>query len=235
MIHSKRIFLAHLATLPLWGCSIPVLKKISTEKIHSPDQVGLFAPRIGQSWQYQQINQYNSEVVDVFNEKISTIQDQQIIISRLGSKKELPSEVQTTRGYVKVDPYWDYLQTYDNPVPIWLDPLNQIRSTQFKMLYHANQSSYVLSMQIFMQQRGWERVHLESGSFDTVKIEKYIYFVHHDSNRLESSRTDIYWFAPTVGRWVVRETNGKYFISSGRRRIDYREDYFRYELRAYTT
>ena len=239
MKNSRRAFVIQVAalpvSLPLFGCAIKSLSPIKTFPTLQPNPLNIREAKVGQSWKYVKINQFNSEPIELIEEQISSMENGQIIISRQGQKSQnLGNEVQSPYGKLVSDSDWDMTQTYQSAIPIYLD-LNQINlSATIQTPYQVGNSSYRLAMAVTIRQLGWESITIPSGTFIAMKIEKLIRFQHNDSTRLESTRFDRYWYSPEIGRWVVRETDGRYFITTGRGRNDMREDFLRYELQSWT-
>lgn len=231
----RRVFLLHCASLPLIGCSIRPLPALKTFATLQPNPLNIRQAKVGQSWKYLKINQFNSEPVELIDEQISSVENGQITLTRQGQKSQnLGNEIQFPLGQILTDSDWDYNQTYHPVIPIYLD-LNQINSVAtIQTSYQVGNSSYRLPMAATIRQLGWESITIPSGTFTAMRIEKLIRFQHNDSTRLDSIRFDRYWYSPEIGRWVVRETDGRYFYVSGRRRTDLREDFWRYELQSWT-
>jgi hypothetical protein len=51
-----------------------------------------------------------------------------------------------------------------------------------------------------------------AGQFKVLGYTNTIDFVNADSARADSKRREIVWFAPDVGRWAARESNGSYYL-----------------------
>jgi hypothetical protein len=236
---SRRAFVIGGLTLPLsltlLGCTTRSLSPIKTTPTLQPTPLNLREARVGQSWKYLKINQFNSEPIELIEDQISAIENGQIIISRKGQKSQnLGNEVQSPYGKLLSDSDWDASQTYQSVVPIYLN-LNQINlSDVVRTSYQVGNSSYRLPIAITIRQFGWESITIPSGTFTAIKIEKLIRFQHNEPIRSESFRVDRYWFVPEIGRWVVRETSGTYFIIAGSRRNDMKEDFLRYELQSWS-
>jgi hypothetical protein len=235
MSYSRRIFLLQALSVPLCACSIQPLKPVQTQQSSKPSNLKNFTPQLGSTWQYIKINQYNSEPVELIEEKLVSVDNQRFEIARQGQKStQSRIEVQQPWGMVKSDSDWDFDQTYDQEIPIYLDLNQENLSRNLHTQYQVGSSSYLLSISVYIRQYGWEIVKTQVGTFNALRIEKSIRFQHNDSTRIECSRIDRYWYAPEVGRWVIRETNGSYFYVSGRRRTDAREDFWRFELVSFT-
>ncbi len=232
---SRRIFLINSLVMPLGACSIQALKPVPTIPSLRPTTLISYIPKVGSTWQYVKLNQYNSETVEIIDEKIISIENNRYEISRESQKSNyLNNEVQQPWGMVKADLDWDYYQTYQQEIPVYID-LNQTNISRYiQTVYKLGDSSFPLAMSVGIRQFGWELVTTRAGVFNTIRIEKIIRFQHNDSTRVDSVRIDRYWYAPEVGRWVIREMDGRYFYLSGRQRIDVREDFWRFELVSWT-
>jgi len=239
MNKSRRFFVIHGAIMPLsfslFGCAIHSLPPIKTYSTLQPNPLNIREAKVGQSWKYLKINQFNSDPVELIEDEITALENGQIIISRKGQKSQnLGNEVQSPFGKLLSDSDWDSNQTYQSAIPIYLD-LNQINlSSTIQTSYQVGNSSYRLPMAVTIRQLGWESITIPSGTFTAMKIEKLIRFQHNDSTRLDSTRVDRYWYSPEIGRWIVRETSGTYFTMAGPRRNDMKEDFLRYELQSWT-
>jgi len=230
---TRRNLLALLA-LPA-GCSLQPLAplKVSPANLQTPlPQVRL--PAMGQSWTYTQLNYYNGNVLDTLKETVSAISPSAAITVQRQSANTgtLPDEIQTRWGQVKQDPSWDLLQTYETPMPLWLEPLQTGASQSIDTHYTVGTSSFRYWISAQIQVMGRETVALPIGSFQTIRIEKYIRQTHYDSGKLFLQRRETLWLAPEIGRWVVRETDGS-FRRSGKKLDEGREDHFRWELTAW--
>jgi len=239
MNKSRRFFVIHGAIMPLsfslFGCAIHSLPPIKTYSTLQPNPLNIREAKVGQSWKYLKINQFNSDPVELIEDEITALENGQIIISRKGQKSQnLGNEVQSPFRKLLSDSDWDSNQTYQSAIPIYLD-LNQINlSSTIQTSYQVGNSSYRLPMAVTIRQLGWESITIPSGTFTAMKIEKLIRFQHNDSTRLDSTRVDRYWYSPEIGRWIVRETSGTYFTMAGPRRNDMKEDFLRYELQSWT-
>ena len=232
---SRRIFLINSLVMPLGACSIQALKPVPTIPSLRPTTLISYIPKVGSTWQYVKLNQYNSETVEIIDEKIISIENNRYEISRESQKSNyLNNEVHQPWGMIKADSDWDYYQTYQQEIPVYVD-LNQTNISRYiQTVYKLGDSSYPLALSVGIRQFGWELVTTRAGVFNTIRIEKIIRFQHNDSTRVDSVRIDRYWYSPEVGRWVIREMDGRYFYLSGRQRIDVREDFWRFELVSWT-
>jgi hypothetical protein len=143
----RRVFLLHCASLPLIGCSIRPLPALKTFATLQPNPLNIRQAKVGQSWKYLKINQFNSEPVELIDEQISSVENGQITLTRQGQKSQnLGNEIQFPLGQILTDSDWDYNQTYHPVIPIYLD-LNQINSVAtIQTSYQVGNSSYRLPM-----------------------------------------------------------------------------------------
>jgi hypothetical protein len=232
-ICKRRLLLALLA-LPT-GCAIQFLEPLVTTPLSPSGAVGaLRAPALGQSWTYQKFNVYNSQRLDTVKEQIVDVSGGIRISRRSQDNLDVGDEFQPVWGQVTQDPYWDSLQTYAAPLPLWLDNFAIGTSQTNSTNYLSGNSSFRYWINARTTVTGWERVLLAGKTFDTVRIEKIIRLNHPDITRLDTVRRDTLWLAPDIGRWVARETNGEFRIPGRRFGGTGREDHFRWQLESWT-
>jgi hypothetical protein len=86
-----------------------------------------------------------------------------------------------------------------------------------------------------IQANTWNRIKTQAGEFDALYyVSTADNFQSDDWFRVVSNRRDQVWFAPQIGRWVVRESFGEYLwlgMSGWSEAI--KEDYLRWELIAW--
>lgn len=236
---TRRNLLALLA-LPA-GCSLQPLAplRVGPAQLQTP-LARLRPPALGQSWTYKQLNYYNGNLLDTLKEEVSAMgsgsgpgSGPAITVQRQSANTgPLPDEIHTRWGQVKQDPSWDLLQIYETPLPLWLEPLQPGARQSIDTHYTVGTSSFRYWLQAHIQVMGRETVDLPIGSFQTIRIEKYLRQTHYDSGKLFLQRRETLWLAPEIGRWVVRETDGS-FRRPGRKMDEGREDHFRWELTAW--
>lgn len=231
MAITRRHLLAWLA-LPA-GCSLQPLSPLKIRPALTQTPLpALRPPAVGQSWTYQQLNHYNGQRVDILQESIAAISPRITLQRQSAHTGPLASEIQSRWGWVVQDPSWDLLQTYEAPMPLWLEPLTSSAVHDIDTHYTVGNSPFRYWIQAQTQVKGLETVDLPIGSFQTVRIEKLIRQSHYDSGKQFLLRRETLWLAPEIGRWVARETNGS-FRRAGKRLDEGREDHFRWELTAW--
>ena len=232
-IFKRRSLLALLA-LPT-GCAIQYLPPLATTKMSRGRPAGsVRTPAIGQSWTYSKFNFYNSQLLDTVKEQVVSLDGGIRINRRSKNNVDAGDEFQPVWGQVKQDPYWDLLQTYEAAMPLWLDDFTVGTSQSTDTHYQSGTSSFRYWISAKTTVTGWEEVVLPGGTFQTVRIEKFIRLTHPDFNRLDTVRRDTLWLAPEIGRWVARETNGQFRIPGSRSSWIGREDHFRWQLENWT-
>lgn len=231
---TRRHAVLSLAALPM-ACAIQPLSPLPRRSIavpESPQQVRV--PFVGQIWRYRQLNAFNSQQVATITETVTRVDnDGRVTVQRsTDDGKRLPNEVHASWGQLLRDPVWDYPLNLENPVPLWPSRLEVGERTSIHTHYRQDGGSFRYWIGLNLALRGWERIALGNAAFDTLHIERLIRLAHEDGSRLETVRRDDLWLAPAIGRWVARETSGRYQLSDGGTLFnDYlREDHWRWEL-----
>jgi hypothetical protein len=190
------------------------------------------APKVGQEWVYQVRNVFNEEIVDTITERVVSVGDQ-IRISRSGVKAgALPDEIQSPWGYVIQDPHWQPPQKFSKAMPLWPEQLqvgwNKFFTSQYEVLSYPGASYY---WGLGMTANQWERIKSPAGEFLVLRIHNEIpNFASNDIFRVANARDEELWFAPEIGRWVVRRSSGRYVTLGVFWADAYWEDYLEWEL-----
>lgn len=229
----KRKTVLALLALPA-GCAFQPLSALRTEPLGMPASLPkLRPPMLGQSWTYQKFNGYNSQLLATEHEEVVAIEPQIVIHRKADPGQLLPEERHLQWGQVLRDPAWDFVQNYENPLPIWPPSLAVGSSSSVHTYYRLDNFSFRFWIHVQAVVKAWEKIHLPHGQFNALRIEKFIRLQHYDMSRLESVRKEIVWLVPEIGRWAARETWGEYRIA-GDRISHGNEDHFRWELTAWT-
>jgi hypothetical protein len=78
----------------------------------------------------------------------------------------------------------------------------------------------------------WESVTVPAGRFTALRYFNIINFRYSNvSEKVAAQRLETVWFAPEIGRWVARESQGAYYQDVGER---FQEDRSRWELLEWT-
>jgi hypothetical protein len=132
----------------------------------------------------------------------------------------LPSEVQEPWGMVLVDPHWAQLQVYEKPIPLWPKELRPGWSTTVGTYYKIPDRDDTMPWQLTMDAHQWESITVPAGHFTALRFTNLINFRYTNiAGRNAAQRKENIWFAPEIGRWVVRESSGTF-------RQDVAEEFF---------
>ena len=63
-----------------------------------------------------------------------------------------------------------------------------------------------------MSAHGWEQITVPAGTFLTLRYQSLINYDSNDDNKVNCILRETVWFAPSIGRWVARESSGSYMI-----------------------
>lgn len=228
----RRKTVLSLLALPV-GCGLQPLAPVRTQVITGPTSLVLVRPPvIGQSWTYQKLNVYNSEVVAIERETVASISPRIILERSTEAGMQLPQEHHLQWGQLLREPHWDMTQNYVDAVPLWPQALAVGASSQVRTDYRVDDFSYPFWISVQTVAKRWEKVTLPLGEFNALHIERLIGLQHQDFTRSRTIRWEHFWLVPEIGRWVVRQLVGEYTTSG--RRGGGREDHFRWELTAWS-
>ncbi|MFZ9327703.1 MAG: hypothetical protein ACO24H_09665, partial [Polynucleobacter sp.] len=160
-----------------------------------------------------------------------------IQIAREGKKLgKLPDEIQEPWGMILQDPHWTPPQRFTKVVPLWPQELKPGWSgfyrTRYQVLGFPDNDFY---WGLTVQANAWNRIKTQAGEFDALYyVNTADYFESDDFMRYVNNRRDRVWFAPQIGRWVVRESFGEYlWLGMTGWAQSIKEDYLRWELIAW--
>lgn len=214
-------------------------------------------PEIGQSWRYARYDLVTRAMIDTQTDRVSAVGQAIEIESQSETTKDapinypswgnrwlqnsthrnrpvdrLPSEVQAPWGMVLIDPHWTELQVYEKPIPLWPAQLRPGWSTTVGTYYQLPDRDDALPWELTMVAHKWESITVPAGRFTALRFTNLINFRYLDiADRNSAQRKENIWFAPEIGRWVVRESSGTF-------RQDVAEEFFessyRWELLSWT-
>jgi hypothetical protein len=249
---TRRTFLLSTAALSL-GC---------TTRRAGVDQSGPVArpPAVGQSWRYTKSDIYTHAQVDEQIDSVAAVgrtidvdsrsevaQDKnsggakwgtawlrKYIPHRDPTSGPLPSEIQDPWGSVLVDPHWSQVQVYEAPIPLWPSQLVPGWRGHFNTKYKTPSNESGLPWGLTMTAHNWEMISVPAGQFKALRFTNLVNFRSTDFSRTACQRQETVWFAPEVGRWVVRESTGIYYIDDSSVDTPYDESGYRWELLQWT-
>lgn len=144
----------------------------------------------------------------------------------------LASEVQAPWGMVLIDPHWSQLQAFREPIPLWPMQLRPGWSTTVGTYYKIPDSDETMPWQLTMNAHRWESITVPAGHFTALRYFNLIDFRYTNiSGRVAALRKESIWFAPEIGRWVVRESSGTFRQDVAE---DFNESSYRWELLSWT-
>jgi hypothetical protein len=224
---------ALLSTLLLAGC-LGSVAHIPKTPIAAPANIpAVRAPALGQQWVYEVRNYFNGELVDIVTETVVEV-GSIVRIARHGQKLgPLPDEIQGPWGMNLQDPNWTPPQRFIKPIPLWPEKLVPGWSAFYRASYQVIGSpEYDFYWGLTIDAKAWNRVKTQAGVFNALHyVNTADFFQSDDWFRMASNRRENAWFAPEVGRWVVRERFGEYLWLGMRGWSEsIKEDYLRWEL-----
>jgi hypothetical protein len=248
---TRRFFLLSSAALSV-GCASRRLEADAA----APAAQKVRQPVAGQSWRYAKHDLYTSRAVDEQVDRVTTVDSLvEIDSSYKSTAKEgppptgwgadflrkyivhpdtpsgtLPSEIQDPWGMVVVDPHWGQVPVFETPIPLWPAQLESGWQTRVTTRYKTPADQDALPWDQTMKAQAWETVTVPAGRFKALRFTNEIRFTHPDFYRTDSVRRETLWFAPEVGRWVVRESKGTYYLADSTIVQPYNESGYRWEL-----
>jgi hypothetical protein len=231
----RRALLTALA-LPA-GCGIAPLRPLPTTALPAAGAaaVSLRAPAVGQAWTYTQFDFFNSRLVDVVEETVVSVVPTVRIRRQARSGAGLADEEHAAWGQLLRESVWDYPMTFESPLPLWPATPAPGASASARTHYRIDGGSIRFWIDVSSAAHGWERVSVEAGTFDTLRVERLLRLEHQDVLRTSTLRRDTLWLSAEVGRAVARETSGRYFVRGEGRFLPSAslEDHFRWQLTAW--
>lgn len=177
-------------------------------------------------------NQFNSALLDTVTESVASVGDTTVVARRSASGRELPQETHRAWGQLLRDAAWDYPLNVDEAVPLW--PAGWVPGSRQSLFtrYRMDGGSFRFAIQVQADSVAWERITVQAGTFNALRVERLMRLQHEDFTRLDTVRRDRLWLAPEVGRWVARETSGRYLLGGNGfdSQAESLEDHFRWEL-----
>ncbi|HEY2676133.1 MAG TPA: hypothetical protein VGI65_04130 [Steroidobacteraceae bacterium] len=246
---TRRFFLLSSAALSV-GCATrgPAAdaSTLSTQNVRQPIQ--------GQTWRYAKHDIFSRKVVDEQVDRVGAV-DHTVEIDSIyqaagaavkpgwGAKTlekytghqntpagSLPSEIQDPWGMVAVDPHWGQVQVYETPIPLWPTQLEPGWQTHISTNYKTPADQIARAWDQTMKALAWETITVPAGQFKALRFTNLIKFKDGDFSRTNSVRREKIWFAPEVGRWVARESQGTYYVADSTIVQPYNENGYRWEL-----
>jgi hypothetical protein len=232
MIVSRRTFIAATALTPV-ACTVPLSYERGTPVAQPQPTPTVRPPKVGQEWTYVQRNVFDGKTLGLITERVASVGSSIVIERTDESGGRFSNEVQGPWGMVITDPHWERTVTFNPPIPLWPQELLASWSKQSITKYSLAgypDSSY--QWQVYMGAHGWEQINVPAGSFLTLRYQNLINYQSDDGNKVNCIRKETIWFAPSIGRWVARESSGSYMIQ-GVLGVPSLEDSYHWQLTSY--
>jgi hypothetical protein len=252
-ISTRRDFIWCAAAISA-GCAARGTK---TQAPSGTDAHAVRPPAVGQSWRYAKHDYFTNKVVDIQIDRVTKIGKSVEIESHSEATaiKSItypswgdrwwheymntdapttgaPIEVQEPWGMIVVDPHWSELQAFEKAIPLWPAELRPGWSTTVGTYYRIPNSEESMPTQLSMRAQLWESITVPAGHFTALRYYNIIDFRYKNSDeRTAALRQESIWFAPEIGRWVMRESRGTYREDVG---YDVKESSYRWELLSWT-
>jgi len=229
---SRRTFIASVALTPV-ACGVPLAYQRGAPVAQPKPTPTVRPPQMGQEWTYVQRDVFDGKIRGVITEKVTSV-GATIVIERMDENgNRLPSEIQGPWGLVQTTAAWPRTIGFKPPIPLWPEELTASWSKQLNTKYSlGGYSENAYNWQAFMSAHGWEQITVPAGTFLTLRYQNLINFESNDDNRVNCIRKETIWFAPSIGRWVARESSGSYMIQ-GQLGMPNLEDSFQWQLTSY--
>ncbi len=208
---SRRTFITSAALAPV-ACGIPLSYERGVPVPAPSPLPKIRQPQVGQEWSYIKKDVFNGKTLGLLVERVASISSN-ITIERSEDGGALPSEIQTSWGFVSADPQWSKLMNFNPALPLWPLELSTSWSKQFNTKYTiAGYPDGRLNWQEYMSVQSWEKITVPAGDFIALRFNNLINYESEDPNKFGCVHKETIWFAPQIGRWVARETSGSYQI-----------------------
>jgi hypothetical protein len=252
-ISTRRDFLLCAAAFSV-GCAA---RGTNTQEPNGGAAATVRPPALGQSWRYAKHDYFTNKLVDTQVDRVTKVGTSVEIESRsettaakpftypfwndrwwqeyMGNAAvvaPVPTEVQKPWGMIVVDPHWSEPQAFEKAIPLWPTQLRPGWSMTVGTYYKIPNSEEEMPSQLSMRAQRWESITVPAGTFTALHYYNIIDFRFTNvSERTAALRQENIWFAPEIGRWVMRESRGTFREDIG---SDVAESSFRWELLSYT-
>jgi hypothetical protein len=177
------------------------------------EPVALPRLRVGDRWRYQLINRFRNSFVDAPVWEVVSVEP------------ELRLKVSNSRGGAQEERWaapWSALEEtifglqmiWAEPVPLVPAPIGTDGGSRTSTTYRVVGDGRERAWSQRLSAGRWESIEVPAGRYECLRISRVVNFVHPDTLRASSTRSETLWYAPAVGRWVQREWRGD-FISLG--------------------
>jgi hypothetical protein len=229
---SRRTFITSVALTPV-ACALPLPYERGIPMAQPSPTPSVRPPKVGQEWSYIKRDVFNGKNLGMLTERVASIGTTIVIERTDESGGRYANEVQGPWGMVITDPHWSKTISFNPAIALWPQELSASWSKQFNTQYQiAGYPGSSYGWQAYMSAHGWEQITVPAGTFLTLRYQNLINYISNDDNKVDCIRKEILWFAPSIGRWVARESSGSYMIQ-GQPGVPILEDSLQWQLSAY--
>jgi hypothetical protein len=198
------------------------------------EPLNIRAPRVGDRWRYARLNLYNANRLGELRAEVVGVSPRIRVRVDQGDGRSL-EELYSEAWVVAVDALYGAPLTFETPVPVIPQAARTGVSIETGSFYRMPGWPTALRWSQRLKVVGWERVQVPAGSFEALRVDRYIALAHPDPFKFNPLRTDTAWFSPEVGRWVAREWKGEWSDGGpNEQKGRSREGWERYELLDYS-
>lgn len=209
---SRRTFIVSSALAPI-ACGVPLGYERGTPVVQPNPLPAVRPPVVGQEWTYLKRSVFDGKSLGLITERVANVGSTITIERSNDYGEQLPNEIQGPWGMVLTDPQWPHLVSFNPAIPLWPQELTATWSKQIRTKYSVGgYSNGGLGWQQYMSAHGWEQITVPAGSFLTLRYQSLINYDSNDDNKVNCILRETVWFAPSIGRWVARESSGSYMI-----------------------
>ena len=229
---SRRVFITSAALAPV-ACGVPLGYERGTPVAQPKPLPSVRLPQVGQEWTYLKRDVFDGKNLGLVTERVASVGSTIVIERSDEGGGRLANEVQGPWGMVLTDPQWPKVVSFSPAIPLWPQELSATWNKQFITKYKlAGYPDSAYNWQEYMSAHGWEQITVPAGTFLTLRYQSLINYESTDDNKVNCIRRETVWFAPSIGRWVARESSGSYMIQ-GQLGTPNLEDSLQWQLTSY--
>jgi len=215
----RATFFATLAVVLFSACA-------TTLEGERPQSASAPEVRVGESWTYRELNDYNGQPLGAFRYEIV---EPPLASGKLFRDGEPYAEPRALPGnWLYPATHYAYLPAFMPPYAGYSFPLNSGKSWKYQTLPGAMGEKTPLK--VYAKVRGWEKVTVPAGEFNAIKIVKHIYVGDGQWRRSPTRITEVDWYAPQAGAVVKRVHDSQYDDYRKERDALMKGDRIRWEL-----
>lgn len=179
------------------------------------------APVPGETYVYRLSNGYNNEARAQITYRVDKVDADRIAMSVSADSQAVAvarTEIYTSNG----NGLRQVLTSHDQPrefefapaYPAYAFPLEPGKSWSVRVNATDLATGRRNSVRVDGKVLGNERIRVPAGEFDTIKVRRTVYAGDRDGFRLETTISEVEWYAPALGRPVRSESKSSYLDTS---------------------